>query len=197
MQDIDGSRFRSAENAIAQIRVLAHHSRDRLEIAMAAAQDVLLLVGRLNYVWTNTESLLIYVIAHLLGVEKDAAIVVFLTLNTTRARIDLTERLAKLPRIPVATRDEVLAITERLKQQSKMRNKYNHCIYSVDEQGEISSTQLMRLVEGEKDVRYGKVEQLDAREMARLDNAVREITDISKRLWTFIRSRPNFDERSI
>ncbi len=55
----------------------------------------------------------------------------------------------------------------------------------------------MRLVEGEKDVRYGKVEQLDAREMARLDNAVREITDISKRLWTFIRSRPNFDERSI
>ncbi len=82
---------------------------------MAAAQDVLLLVGRLNYVWTNTESLLIYVIAHLLGVEKDAAIVVFLTLNTTRARIDLTERLAKLPRIPVATRDEVLAITLRLK----------------------------------------------------------------------------------
>ena len=164
---------------------------------MAAAQDVLLLVGRLNYVWTNTESLLIYVIAHLLGVEKDAAIVVFLTLNTTRAPIDLTERLAKLPRIPAATRDEVLAITVRLKQQSKMRNKYNHCIYSVDEQGEISSTQLMRLVEGEKDVRYGKVEQLDARELARLDNAVREITDISRRLWTFIRSRPNFDERSI
>lgn len=106
---------------------------------MAAAQDVLLLVGRLNYVWTNTESLLIYVIAHLLGVEKDAAIVVFLTLNTTRARIDLTERLAKLPRIPTETRDEVLAITERLKQQSKMRNKYNHCIYSVDEQGKFQA----------------------------------------------------------
>lgn len=37
---------------------------------MAAAQDVLLLVGRLNYVWTNTESLLIYVIAHLLGWKR-------------------------------------------------------------------------------------------------------------------------------
>ncbi|MQW88174.1 hypothetical protein [Sinorhizobium saheli] len=164
---------------------------------MAAAQDVLLLVGRLNYVWTNTESLLIYVIAHLLKVEKEAAIIVFLTLNTTRARIDLTERLAKLPATPAETRDEVLAITERLKQQSKMRNKYNHCIYSFDERGAISSTQLMRLVEGEKDVRYGKVEQVDARELERLENAIREITDISKRLWAFIRSRPNFDERLI
>ncbi|MBB4186175.1 hypothetical protein [Sinorhizobium terangae] len=164
---------------------------------MAAAQEVLLLVGRLNYVWTNTESLLIYIIAHLLKVDKESAIIVFLTLNTTRARIDLTERLAKLPATPPETRDQVLSITERLKQQSKMRNKYNHCIYSFDEQGEISSTQLMRLVEGEKEIRYGKVEQLDAREMARLENAIREITDISKALWSFIRSRPNFDERLI
>ncbi len=164
---------------------------------MAALQDVLLLVGRLNYVWTNTESLLIYVIAHLLKVDKESAVIVFLTLNTTRARIDLTERLAKLSATPDETRDRVLALTERLKQQSKMRNKYNHCIYSFDEQGEISSTQLMRLVEGEKDVRYGKVEQLDARELERLDNAIREITDINKAVWAFIRSRPNFDERSI
>ncbi|WP_085025655.1 hypothetical protein [Ensifer aridi] len=164
---------------------------------MAATHDVLLLVGRLNYVWTNTESLLIYVIAHLLKVEKESAIIVFLTLNTTRARIDLTERLAKLPTTPAETRDEVLAITERLKLQAKVRNKYNHCIYSFDEQGEISSTQMMRLVEGEKDVRYGKVQQVDARELERLDNAIREIADISKRLWAFLRSRPNFDERSI
>lgn len=64
---------------------------------MAAMSDVLLLVGRLNYVWTNTESLMIYLIVHLLKVDKEAAIVVFLTLNTTRARMDLIERLAKLP----------------------------------------------------------------------------------------------------
>lgn len=64
---------------------------------MAVMSDVLLLVGRLNYVWTNTESLMIYLIVHLLKVEKEAAIVVFLTLNTTRARMDLIERLAKLP----------------------------------------------------------------------------------------------------
>ncbi|MCY1248728.1 hypothetical protein D9M72_621900 [compost metagenome] len=55
----------------------------------------------------------------------------------------------------------------------------------------------MRLVEGDKDIRYGKVEQLDARELERLEAAIQEITEISKSLWAFIRSRPNFDERSI
>ena len=36
---------------------------------MGNMPDVLLRVGRLNYVWTNTESLLIYVMAHQLGVD--------------------------------------------------------------------------------------------------------------------------------
>ncbi len=102
---------------------------------MAAMSDVLLRVGRLNYVWTNTESLLIYMIAHLLDIGKDPAIIVFLTLNTTRARIDLVERLAKLQSTPTADRKFILATMARLKKESKIRNKYNHCIYSFDEKG--------------------------------------------------------------
>ncbi|MBB3593074.1 hypothetical protein FHX08_003418 [Rhizobium sp. BK529] len=157
---------------------------------MTAMSDVLLSVGRLNYVWTNTESLLIYIIAHLLDVEKEAAIVVFLTLNTTRARIDLVERLAKLPSTPAADREAILSAMARLKKESKMRNKYNHCIYSFDEKGEISSTQLMRLVEDDKEIRYGKVEQMDEREMELLEMSIAEIVDISKALWAFIHASP-------
>jgi hypothetical protein len=51
----------------------------------------------MNYMWTNTESLLIHVIAGLCGTDKDKAVIIFLTLNTTRARIDLVDRLAKMP----------------------------------------------------------------------------------------------------
>jgi hypothetical protein len=161
---------------------------------MPAMSDVLLRVGRLNYVWTNTESLLIYVIAHLLDIEKDAAIVVFLTLNTTRSRIDLVERLAKLPsRLPEESKT-VLALMGRLKRESKTRNKYNHCIYSFDENGDISSTQLMRLVEDDKEVRYGKVEQLDLKEIDRLEKSIGEIVAISKALWVFIRASPRFTD---
>jgi hypothetical protein len=161
---------------------------------MPAMSDVLLRVGRLNYVWTNTESLLIYIIAHLLNVEKDAAIIVFLTLNTTRARIDLVERLAKLPSTAPEDRKTVLALMASLKRESKTRNKYNHCIYSFDEHGDISSTQLMRLVEDEKEVRYGKVEQLDLKEIDRLEKSIREIVEISKALWVFIRASPRYTD---
>ncbi|NTJ41844.1 hypothetical protein G6L28_04410 [Agrobacterium larrymoorei] len=154
---------------------------------MAAMSEVLLLVGRLNYVWTNTESLLIYVIAHLLKVDKEGAVVVFLTLNTTRARIDLVERLAKLRSTSAADRKEVLGAMARLKKESKMRNKYNHCIYSFDENGDISSTQLMRLVEDDKQVRYGKVEPVDDQEIKSLEKSIAEIAAISKDIWSFVK----------
>lgn len=155
---------------------------------MGNVPDVLLNVGRLNYVWTNTESLLIYVIAHLLAVDKEAAIIVFLTLNTTRARIDLVERLAKRRSVPKAERVAVLAAMGRLKRESKVRNKYNHSIYTVDEHGDISGTQLMRLVESDDAIRYGKVEEMNDREMRELEKSIAEIADISKSLWVFIRA---------
>jgi hypothetical protein len=153
---------------------------------MAAMSDVLLRVGRLNYVWTNTESLLIYIIAHLLKIDKDAAIVVFLTLNTTRARIDLVERLAKLHSTPAADRKAVLHAMARMKKESKVRNKYNHCIYSFDDKGQISSTQMMRFIEDDKEISYGKVEQLDEKEIEALEKSIAEIVSISQSLWHFI-----------
>lgn len=150
--------------------------------------DVLMRVGRLNYVWTNTESLLIYLLADLLKIDKDAAIIIFLTLNTTRARIDLVERLAKRRFVPVADKTAVLAAMGRLKRQAKVRNKYNHSIYSHDENGHISGTQLMRLVETDDAVLYGKVERMDARELRELERAIAEIAAISEALWVFIRA---------
>ncbi|NML76734.1 hypothetical protein HHL25_21580 [Rhizobium sp. S-51] len=160
---------------------------------MGNMSDVLLRVGRLNYVWTNTESLLIYVIAHLLAVDKETAIIVFLTLNTTRARIDLVERLAKRRSTDPTERAAILADMSRLKKEAKVRNKYNHSIYSFDERGDISSTQLMRLVETDEEIRYGKVEQMDAKEMQQLERAIAEITDISKSLWRFIHASTHLE----
>lgn len=157
---------------------------------MGNVPDILLKIGRLNYVWTNTESLLIYVIAHLMAVDKETAVIVFLTLNTTRARIDLVERLAKRRSTLANDRKEILDAMGRIKRASKVRNKYNHSIYSFNEQGEITATQLMRLVETEDSVRYGKVEELDDRELDQLERSISEIADIAKALWRFIHASP-------
>ena len=125
---------------------------------MIAINETLLLVGRMNYVWTNTESLFIYLIAQLMGTTKEAAILVFLTLNTTRARLDLIQRLAKLRTTSPADREAVLGFADRLGKESGLRNKFNHCIYSFDENGEMGTTQLMRIAELGDDLKYGKLE---------------------------------------
>lgn len=156
---------------------------------MRRVEEVLGRVGRLNYVWTNTESLMVYCIMALTGMSKDAAIVVFLTLNTSRARLDLLERLAKLHEVNDEMRADILGLTARLKREGRLRNKYNHCVYSFDETGEIGSTQLMRIADFDEDIKYGKVEALDDEEMERLEASIREIVQVNKDMWELFRRR--------
>ena len=150
---------------------------------MPKFQDILLLIGQLNYTWTNTESLLIHMIAGLARVDKETAIVIFLTLNTTRARIDLVERLTKMQRTPANCRTDVLEATKRLSDEAKLRNKYNHCIYSFDPDSGRGLTQLMRIVDGKDELRYGKVEALDDQEMARIRESINSLIAINHRFW--------------
>lgn len=151
-------------------------------------QQVLLLVGKLNYTWTNTESLLIHLIAGLARVDKETAVIIFLTLNTTRARIDLVERLAKTARTPKSCREQVLGVIGRMNRQSKLRNKYNHCIYSFDEKGTQAHTQLMRIFDGRDGIKYGKVEAIDDSEIERISASIKEIADINRRIWEVVRA---------
>ncbi|TPN85529.1 hypothetical protein FJ987_10450 [Mesorhizobium sp. CU2] len=153
---------------------------------MPRFQEILLLVGQLNYTWTNTESLLIYLIAGLAKTDKETAIIIFLTLNTTRARIELVERLAKMQKTPAACREAVLGVTGKLTRQAKLRNKYSHCIYSFDESGTHGSTQLMRIVDGKDDVKYGKIEALDDKEMSRINESIKDIGAINQDIWSIV-----------
>lgn len=146
-------------------------------------KDILLLVGQLNYTWTNTESLLIHLIAGLARVDKETAIIIFLTLNTTRARTDLVERLAKMHATPADCRRDVLAATRRLSAEARLRNKYNHCIYSFDEEGAPAMTQIMRIVDGKDDVRYGKAELLDDAELNRISDSIASLASINRDIW--------------
>ncbi|MDF1635817.1 hypothetical protein [Mycoplana sp. MJR14] len=150
---------------------------------MPKLQDILLLVGQLNYTWTNTESLLIHMIAGLAKVDKETAIVIFLTLNTTRARIDLVERLTKMQKTPAECRNDVLEATRRLTEQAKLRNKYNHCIYSFDPDSGQGLTQLMRIFDSKDEVKYGKVEALDDQEVVRIKECIASLVAINRMLW--------------
>lgn len=142
-------------------------------------ESLLLLVGQLNYSWTNTESLLIHVMERLMATRKDVATIVFLTLNTTRARLDLVERLAKLPATEEDDRRFVFDITGRMRRASGMRNKYNHCIYGFDADGVIESAQLMRIADYGNTLLYGRTERIDDMEMKKIQDSISDIVAVN------------------
>ncbi|MFD2738699.1 hypothetical protein ACFSUD_03865 [Sulfitobacter aestuarii] len=150
--------------------------------------DALLLrVGRLNYAWSNTESLLIHLIAGLAGTDKDTAVIIFLTLNTTRARIDLVERLAKMPRIPGEQRQRILALTGKVMKHSALRNRYSHSIYAFDPESGDARTILMRIADRKDDIKVGQSQAIDAAALSDVEAAIRDLAELNGDFWQLIR----------
>ena len=149
--------------------------------------EALLLIGRLNYTWTNTESLLVHVIAGLARIDKETAVILFLTLNTMRARVDLVDRLAKLERIPADQRKRILAATRRLVQLSAARNRYNHSIYAFDPESGHVRTILMRIADRKDEIRMGQTTTLDAAALAGIGAAISDLGLLNREFWAIIR----------
>ena len=146
---------------------------------------VLVLLGRLNYVWTNTESLLIHFVAGLARTDKESATVIFLTLGSTTARLSVVRRLAKLSRVTPACRDDVLAACHALAEVLKLRNHYNHCIYAFDENGS-ASTILMRVQDGRDSIRMGKTQAVSRESIVAIEKALADLRAANTRMWAII-----------
>ncbi len=149
-------------------------------------EDLLLLIGKINYAWTNTESLLIYLMAFMMGSPKDVAIVTFLTLNTSRARLELVDRLLRLESTDPGVRARLGPLIIRMKAAAAVRNKYNHCIYSFDEHGDIDATQLLRIADYGEKLKYGKMETLGKEEISKIEGAILEIVKTNKQILEFL-----------
>ncbi|CAN0656254.1 hypothetical protein [Tritonibacter mobilis] len=158
-------------------------SRFAMNEATPRFRKVLTLLGQLNYTWTNTESLLIHLIAGLARVDMETATIIFLTLNTSRARVDLVERLAKTSRTDEAVRRDVLGVTRRMMSEAKLRNKYNHCIYSFDDTGENVSTLLMRISDSGDRLKYGKVDAIDDAEIDNITGSINRLIETNRDIW--------------
>jgi len=162
----------------------AQPSPDPAEM-QARLDDVLLRVGRLNYVWSNTESLLIHLIAGLTGMTQQQSVVVFLSLGGTKGRVDLVERLAKLDGTDSALRDRLLPLMGRFSRLSASRNRYNHSIWSFAEDGSIS-TILMRIADRRDRIRMGAREALDDEELRRIDTVIQDLSELNREIWLFL-----------
>ena len=163
---------------------------DLLAAAAPASADrrtfVLALIGNLICSWSNNESLFIYVLMILLRTEESSAAIVFATLNTTRARLDLIQRLARI-RITDADISRSLArLIERFVESTKVRNELNHCMFIFDRSGAITHTQSMRLAETKASLRFGEIKALDESRLQDMLRTTKEMTRINREIWELL-----------
>ena len=67
-----------------------------------------------------------------------------------------------------------------------MRNEFNHCMYVLDERGEITHTNHMRVQEVKGRLQLGIVRPMDDARIRELQNAIRSMTQLSRDIWDFM-----------
>ena len=147
---------------------------------------ILALIGNLIFSWSNNESLFIFVLMILLETDQASAAIAFATLNTTRARLDLIQRLAKI-KIRDKKLDKALTkLIERFNESTHVRNEFNHCMYVVNDRGQITHTQSMRIVETRSSLRFGELKPIDDARLKQLMKTTEEMTQINRDIWDFL-----------
>jgi hypothetical protein len=147
---------------------------------------ILALIGSLVSSWSNNESLFIYVLMILLRTDQASAALTFATLNTTRARLDLIQRLAKIT-IRDRNLDKALSkIIDRFNESTRIRNEFNHCMYIVDASGQITHTQSMRIVQTKDNLQFGEMKPMDDVRLKSMVKTTKDMTRINRDIWDFL-----------
>jgi hypothetical protein len=147
---------------------------------------IMALIGNLVYTWANNESMFIYMLMVLMNSDEVSAAMVFATLNTTRARLDLVERLAKLKIKDRTVQKALERIIGRFSELTKIRNEFNHCMYTLNERGEITHTHSIRLQEARGKLQLGVVRKMDEERTDEIAEAIRDMTKLNREIWDFL-----------
>jgi len=163
----------------AAIEAAAHGTASRRTHIMA-------LIGNLVYSWANNESMFIYLLEVLMNTDEASAAVVFGTLNTTRARLDLVERLAKIKITDKAVQKQLDRIISQFNELTRIRNEFNHCMYTLNERGEITHTHSIRMQEVRGKFQLGQIRKMDDARIKDLGEAIQAMTKLNREIWDFL-----------
>jgi hypothetical protein len=147
---------------------------------------ILALIGNIIFSWSNNESLFIYVLMLLLETDEASAAITFSTLNTTRARLDLILRLAKIKIRDSALERALADLIDRFNETTHLRNELNHCLYVVDESGQITHTQAMRIIQTRDGIRSGELKPMDDDRLRQMMKTTEEMTRINRDIWELL-----------
>jgi hypothetical protein len=77
-------------------------------------------------------------------------------------------------------------IVERFNDTTRLRNEFNHCMYVVDEHGEITHTNNMRVQEVRGQLQLGVVRPMDDERLRELQESIRAMTGLNRDIWNFM-----------
>lgn len=149
---------------------------------------ILALIGNISFSWSNNESMFIYVLMLLLSTDQTSAAIIFSTLNTTRARIDLVQRLAAVNITDRELASRLKDLVERFNACTKARNEFNHCMYALNASGEITHTHSMKISETRKGIQFGAVRPVDDDRLREMQGIISELKTLNRDLWDFLPS---------
>jgi hypothetical protein len=147
---------------------------------------ILALIGNLVFSWSNNESMFIYVLMILLETDEVSAAIVFATLNTTRARLDLVQRLAKAKVKDRETAKTLDRLIDRFNDCTRVRNEFNHCMYTVSDRGEITHTHAMKIRESGGRLVLGEIRPMDQARIKELIRTVNNLKKLNRELWEYL-----------
>jgi DNA integrity scanning protein DisA with diadenylate cyclase activity len=147
---------------------------------------ILTLIGNLVLSWSNNESMFIYVLMVRLEVDEVTAAVVFTTLNTTRARIDLVQRLAAIKLADRAAAQKLEKIVKRFNDLTRIRNEFNHSMYALNEAGEITHMNLIKVQENKGRLKFGERIEMDQARIDKMLAAIRDLKKLNREIWGFL-----------
>jgi hypothetical protein len=151
-----------------------------------AMKELLALIGELSMNWSNNESQFIYVIRALLKTDDAAAAIVFATLNTTRSRLDLVSRLARVRLKGSPLHQEVNAIVKDFLARTRFRNELNHATFIAGATGAISHTLSTKIDERGSTLTFGTKRMMDQKRIEEMVREIAALKSINRRLLDII-----------
>jgi hypothetical protein len=149
-------------------------------------QSLLALIGELNLNWSNNESLFIFIIKALLQTDEASAAIVFATLNTTRSRLDLISRLARVKLKGSPLQRELKDIVQAFLARTRFRNELSHATFISNPSGEITHTLSTKLDERGGALIFGTQRSVDRQRTEEIAQEVAALKSLNKRIWAFI-----------
>jgi hypothetical protein len=180
--------FRTASRELSGAFVMAKPKKSKSEQLLALSEDFCEQLSFLIISWCNCESWFVRVFTELLKVDSARADLVYYSINSTRARIEMVQNLAILCMKDVRNVRHLLKLCREFKSVTELRNRLSHgeyeiALYRSAVTGIISANYKAGSFDGTNAFVYRKVDKAFINEVKQ---AGRRASSLSSRLARFV-----------